>query len=176
MTPHPLLFAQHLARDRRRSPHTVRAYQASAERLEAFLERHWGASVSPEALARIGVADLRAFLAHRRGEGLNNASASRELSAVRAYLAWAVGEGAAPRLRGPRVKRGVPRPIAPDEVMALVTVATEADGLPCRYSAATPATCGLAMLVPLMVLVAVVDEYHDEVMLLPGANTSTQLP
>src|SRR5829696_5328136 len=34
-------------------------------------------------------------------------------------------------------------------MMALATVATVAVVLPSRYSAATPATCGLAMLVPL---------------------------
>ncbi|URW74757.1 tyrosine recombinase XerC [Sphingomonas donggukensis] len=119
MHPIPALYAQHLARDRRRSVHTVRAYQATAERLMTFLQGHWGGAVERSALAGVTAADLRAFLARRRGEGICNASAARELSAVRGYLAWAVGEGATPRLKGPRVKKGVPRPIAPDEVVAL---------------------------------------------------------
>jgi integrase/recombinase XerC len=126
--PLPLLYARHLARDRRRSAHTVRAYQATAERLIAFLQDHWGGEATPDALARITAADLRAFLAHRRGDGLANASAARELSAVRGFLKFAATEGAElPRLRGPRVKRGVPRPIAPHEAVALAeTVAEEA--------------------------------------------------
>ncbi|UVO52572.1 tyrosine recombinase XerC [Sphingomonas sp. SUN019] len=115
----PRAFADHLARDRRRSVHTVRAYHATAERIIGFLQRHWGEPIDRAALARVSATDLRAYLALRRGEGLGNASAARELSAVRGFLDWAGGEGAAPRLRGPRVKRGLPRPIAPDEVMAL---------------------------------------------------------
>lgn len=108
-------YAQHLARDRRRSAHTVRAYGATAERLLAFLQRHWGGPVDD--LARVSAADLRAFLAERRGEGLGNASAARELSAVRGFLAFAGAE--APRLRGPRVKKGLPRPVSPADAVAL---------------------------------------------------------
>ena len=122
----PLLYGQHLARDRRRSVHTVRAYQSTAERLVAFLQGHWGEAVTAATLAKISAADLRAFLAHRRADGLTNTSAARELSAVRGFLKFAVGEGAElPRLRGPRVKRGVPRPIAPHEAIALAETVSE---------------------------------------------------
>ena len=51
--PLPLLYGQHLARDRRRSAHTVRAYQSTAERVIAFLQSHWGESVTKEALAKV---------------------------------------------------------------------------------------------------------------------------
>ncbi len=124
--PLPLLFAEHLARDRRRSAHTVRAYEATAVRLVTFLGEHWGEAVTRSGLGRVSTADLRAYLAHRRGTGLSNASAARELSAVRAFLNFAGGEGAeTPRMRGPRVKKGVPRPIAPDEAIALAEEVAE---------------------------------------------------
>jgi integrase/recombinase XerC len=123
--PLPLLYAQHLARDRRRSIHTVRAYQATAERLIAFLQQHWGEAVSRENLARVTPADLRAFLAARRNEGLGNSSAARELSAVRGLLRFAAGDAALPRLRGPKVRKGVPRPVSPDEAVALAEMAAE---------------------------------------------------
>lgn len=120
-------FADHLARDRRRSAHTVRAYRATAERLTGFLRNHLGGPVAAEQLGALTPADLRAYLAQRRGEGLSNASAARELSAVRAFVAWAAGEAAVPRLAGPRVKKGVPRPVSPDEAIALAAdVADEA--------------------------------------------------
>lgn len=119
--PLPLLFAEHLGRDRRRSAHTVRAYEATAVRLVAFLAEHWGEAATRASLARVTTADLRAYLAHRRNDGLANVSAARELSAVRAFLKFAGGESDTdlPHLRGPRVKKGVPRPIAPDEAVAL---------------------------------------------------------
>ncbi|MEG3084794.1 tyrosine recombinase XerC [Sphingomonas sp. PB2P12] len=114
-----VLWADHLTRDRRRSVHTVRAYQASAERLTAFLIGHWGERVDRAALARVTATDLRAYLAQRRESGLGNASAARELSAVRGFLAWANAEASQPRVRGPRVKRALPRPISPAEAVAL---------------------------------------------------------
>jgi len=124
--PLPLLYAQHLARDRRRSAHTVRAYGATAERLVAFLQAHWGGPVTRDSLAKATATDLRAYLAHRRDQGLTNASAARELSAVRGFLKFAVGEDAElPRLKGPRVKKGIPRPIAPHEAVALAETVSE---------------------------------------------------
>lgn len=121
-------WAVHLARDRRRSEHTVRAYRATAERLVAFLTVHMGHAIDRAALASIDAADLRAFLAQRRGGGLTNASAARELSAVRGFLTWANGAHAAPRLVGPRVKKGVPRPVSPADAVALAgEVAEDSD-------------------------------------------------
>ncbi|KQM99986.1 recombinase XerC [Sphingomonas sp. Leaf226] len=114
-----MLWATHLARDRMRSVHTVRAYRAVAERLTAFLVEHWAGAVDRAALGRTSTADLRAYLAYRRGQGLGNASAARELSAVRGFLAWANADAEPPRLKGPRVQRGVPRPISPAEAVAL---------------------------------------------------------
>lgn len=123
--PLPLAFATFLSRDRRRSAHTVRAYTATAERLIAFLQGHWGGAVDAAALGRIGAADLRAFLARRREDGLANTSAARELSAVRAFLDFLGID--APRLRGPRTGKGIPRPISPDDAVALAEdVADEA--------------------------------------------------
>jgi integrase/recombinase XerC len=119
----------HLSRERRRSDHTVRAYVATAHRLIGFLGPHLGESVDDEALAALRPADLRAFLTVRRAQGLGNASAARELSAIRAFLAFAAAEagreGALPRLKGPKKPRSVPRPISPDEAVALAEEAAE---------------------------------------------------
>jgi integrase/recombinase XerC len=118
-------WANHLRDNRRMSLHTVRAYEATGHRLIAFLTEHYGGA--PD-LNRVEASDLRAFLASRRGDGLGNASAARELSAVRSFLIFAGGEAAMPRLKGPRVKKGLPRPIAPKEVLALADdIAEQAD-------------------------------------------------
>jgi len=121
----------HLTRERRRSEHTVRAYVATAHRLIGFLAGHLGGPVGAEALAGLKPADLRAFLTVRRAAGLGNASAARELSAVRGFLAFAASEAgqeaSVPRLKGPKKARSVPRPISPDEAVSLAeTVADDA--------------------------------------------------
>ncbi|HUD95687.1 tyrosine recombinase XerC [Sphingobium sp.] len=116
----PERWRQHLALDRRRSVHTVRAYVATAERLLAFLEEHHGRSADAAMLGAIEQADLRAFLTRRRMDGIGNLSAARELSAVRGFLKFVGGDEArVPQLKGPRVKRGLPRPVSPDEAVAL---------------------------------------------------------
>jgi integrase/recombinase XerC len=87
-----------------------------------FLVNYHGAAVDAAMLGALGPADLRAFLAARRAEGLGNASAARELSAVRGFLRSLAGDGTAaavPQVRGPRVKRGLPRPVSPDEAIDL---------------------------------------------------------
>ena len=117
---------RHLALERRRSPHTVRAYVASAERLLRFLTDHHGAVPDERLLSALPPADLRAYLAHRRTQGLGNASTARELSAIRAFLAFAGGEEVSiPSLQGPRVKKGIPRPVSPDDVIALAEDVSE---------------------------------------------------
>ena len=106
--------------EQRRSAHTVRAYVTTAERFCGFLADYEGQAVDAAALRALTPATLRAYLAHRRGEGLVNASAARELSAVRAFLRFVGGkEATVPLVKGPRVRKGVPRPVSPDEVVAL---------------------------------------------------------
>ena len=129
-----LAWQDHLRRDRRRSVHTVRAYAATAHRLIDFLAVHLGGAVGPEALAGLQQADLRAYLTKRRRDGLGNASAARELSALRSFLAFAAaaqgGEGTPPRLKGPKIPRSVPRPISPGEALALAEDVGEDAGAP----------------------------------------------
>ena len=114
----------HLSAGRRRSPHTVRAYTSTAARLLDGIGSH---SLTWKMLAALTTADLRAHLAMRRQDGLSNASAARELSAIKAFLSFAgeqAGEpdAAPPRIRGPRVKKGIPRPVTPDDAMGLADV------------------------------------------------------
>lgn len=117
-------WAAHLDHGRLRSAHTVRAYVATARRLIAFLGRHHAAPVTPELLRATATADLRAYLAARRADGLGNASAARELSAVKGFLAFAGSEPS--RMRGPRVKRGVPRPVTPADAIDIAEDAAAA--------------------------------------------------
>ena len=116
-------FDAMLRLERRSSAHTARAYVATAHRLIDFLGEHRGDVVDAAMLTTLEPNDLRAFLARRRGEGLGAASATREMSAVRAflrYVAQAAGEAATlPRIRTPRRPRTLPRPAAPADALAL---------------------------------------------------------
>jgi integrase/recombinase XerC len=122
-------WSLHLAHDRRRSPHTVRAYVATAHRFIGFLGQHRGGEIDGADLLEVPAGDLRAFLAFRRGQGLGASSAARELSAVRAFLTFAAehsGKHAAlPRTRAPKRPRTLPRPAAPEEALELADRASE---------------------------------------------------
>lgn len=116
-------WSSHLTHDRRRSPHTVRAYVATAHRFLDFLGRHRGEDIGKYGLLNVSAPDLRAFLADRRGEGLGASSAAREMSAVRAFLTFAAEDAGhvpqLPRTRAPKRPRTLPRPASPADAMAL---------------------------------------------------------
>lgn len=116
-------WGKYLQHDRRRSLHTVRAYVATGHRFIDFLGRHLGGAVDPAALTRLTAVDLRAFLAERRGGGLGASSTARELSAVRRLLAYAAEQAGQvpqlPRTRAPRRPRTLPRPVSPEDAVAL---------------------------------------------------------
>lgn len=118
-------WGEYLAHGRRRSPHTVRAYVATAARLlDELGETDW------PALARLDAPALRNQLALRRADGIGNVSAARELSALKGFIAFAReqaghAEAARPRMRGPRIKKGLPRPVTPDEAVHLAATVEE---------------------------------------------------
>ena len=134
--PHALAarWGSHLQHDRRRSPHTVRAYVATAHRFIGFLRQYRGEEVTSAVLCSLAASDLRAFLAHRRGEGLGPASAARELSGVRAFLKYAAEQDGfvaqLPRTRAPRRPRTLPRPASPEDAMGLAENAADAASQP----------------------------------------------
>jgi len=121
-------WSDHLDHGLRRSPHTVRAYVATAARLlDATDATDW------PAIARLDAGDLRAHLAARRGDGIGNVSAARELSALRRFIGFAREKAGgpdllAPRLKGPRIKKGLPRPVTPDEAVSLADMVADNAG------------------------------------------------
>jgi integrase/recombinase XerC len=128
-------FLASLANERRLSPHTLRAYRATLERFLAFLCETHGRPADLALLAALEPADIRGFLAARRmptasGPGLANASAARELSAIRTFAAWlrqrhATLLGGLEGVASPKVRKGLPRPLSPAEASALADTTGE---------------------------------------------------
>lgn len=119
-----------LATQRRLSPHTLRAYEGSVRRFLGFIGHSHGRSVDLGLLAAMEAADVRAFLGRRRDDGLTSISAARELSALRAFARWCRDRHATPlraieTVASPRVKKGLPRPLAPDDAVALAETTGE---------------------------------------------------
>lgn len=123
-------WGDHLVHGRRRSPHTVRAYLATAARLLDAMGIGIAATTDWQSLAALDATALRQQLAARRQDGIGNASAARELSALKAFATFAreqagMASSAPPRVRGPRIKKGLPRPVTPDEAVHLAAAVNE---------------------------------------------------
>src|ERR1700686_2860364 len=75
----------HLGAERRMSGKTLEAYGRDVHQFLAFLAGHLGRRVSLVALARLVPADVRAFMAARRGVGIGGRSLMRGLAGVRSF-------------------------------------------------------------------------------------------
>jgi integrase/recombinase XerC len=120
-------FARFLRAERGFSEHTQRAYLSDLRQLAAEL--------GGRAPARVGADDVRAFLAAQHGVR-SPATLGRRLASLRSFFKWLVREGvraADPTLGlpAPRAPRPLPRPLAVDDVSALLdaprTAAAEPD-------------------------------------------------
>lgn len=121
-------WTAHLADERRMSPRTVEAYGRDVSAFLGFLAVHLGGAPSVQGLGALQPADLRAYLAHRRRDGLSDRSVMRALAAIRAFFAWIERRcGVAnPRLklvRGPRLRATLPRPVSERGAAAMIAEA-----------------------------------------------------
>lgn len=121
-----------LAEERRASPRTVEAYAGAVSRYLGFLEQHQGGALSLADLGKVTAADIRAFLAFRRGgdHPLSPRSLSQALSAVRTFHHYIdrrcdTPNAAISLVRGPKVRPGAPRPISEDQAFGLIEEAAE---------------------------------------------------
>jgi integrase/recombinase XerC len=106
----------HLADERRMSPKTVEAYRRDATQFLAFLAEHLGGKPTLERLARLTPADVRAFMAARRADGVGSRSLMRGLAGARSFARFLErnrkGKVAAlTAVRAPKVPRTLPKPL-----------------------------------------------------------------
>jgi integrase/recombinase XerC len=89
------LWLRYLAGERRASRHTVDAYGRDLANFLGFLAHHTGERPDAAALKSLQPADLRAFMAKRRRDGLESRSLLRALAAVRNFLRFIEKKGLA---------------------------------------------------------------------------------
>ncbi len=126
------LWLSSLKHERRASANTLRAYGDDVARFLGFQHEHLGGTVSEHALAKLRPADIRAFIATRRSQGLGAGGVQRALAGIRSFYKFLAREGilenAAPRaVRTPRVKRGLPRPLSEVDAQRAIDEAGEHD-------------------------------------------------
>ena len=126
------LWLNQLAHERRASPHTLRAYGDDAARFGGFLSLHLGGEVTEAGLKKLTPADIRAFISHRRAEGLGAGGVQRMLAAIRSFHRFLAREGilenAAPQgVRSPRLPKRLPRPLSQNDAARALTLAREHD-------------------------------------------------
>jgi integrase/recombinase XerC len=117
----------YLAKERRAAPRTVQAYSDCVGRYLAFLQTHKGGPLGVADLGEVQAAELRAYLAYRRGgdHPLAPRSLSQALSAIRSFHTWldrrcGVANPQIALVRGPRIKPGLPRPVSEDQAFGLI--------------------------------------------------------
>ena len=108
------------------SKNTITAYNHDVSGFLAFLAGYHGEPAGLPALAALGQSDLRAWMAHARGNGLSARSLARALSAVKTFLAWVAdheGGDATTVLsaRGPKYRRKLPRPLTINGARDMIT-------------------------------------------------------
>lgn len=112
-------FWQHLERERRLSPNTVRAYVRDVAALAKTLEMRGSGLLSAQRV------DLRAHLRRLHDEGLAPATIGRKVASMRSFFQFArrrLGRADDPAsdLAAPKTGRKLPRHLTVDEASALV--------------------------------------------------------
>ena len=121
-----------LATERQLSPKTTEAYRRDVRQFLSFLAEHEGGSVSLPVLAALRPADLRAFMARRRAEGLESRSLMRALAGLRSFARHLEREGHAKAavfsaVRSPKLRRSLPKPVGVEDARAMASVDAAAD-------------------------------------------------
>ena len=122
----------HLRDERRFADNSLDAYQRDVAAFLGFLTQHLGGEPSARDLAEIEPRDLRAYLAHRRqgDDALSDRSISRALAAIRSFYRYlerrhGIANARLALVRGPRLKRSLPRPVSEASARDLIAEAQD---------------------------------------------------
>lgn len=110
-------FLEFIQREQRLAENTVEAYRQDVSAFLHFLQHHQGQTPGMQTFSQLDARDIRAFLAHRRREGLSDASIARLLSAIKSFYRWldrahGVDNAEIAFVTGPRRVARLPRPVS----------------------------------------------------------------
>ena len=99
------------------SAKTLEAYARDVGQFLDFLGQHLGGAPSLKQLAKLTPADVRAFMAARRSEGLSSRSLMRVLAGARSFARFLERNGkgkvgALSAVRAPKIGKTLPKPLA----------------------------------------------------------------
>jgi integrase/recombinase XerC len=106
----------YLGAERRMSPKTLEAYRRDVAQFLGFLNGHLGGPPTLKQIAKLTPADIRAFMAARRGDGAGNRSLMRGLAGCRSFARFLERNGkgkvaALTAVRTPKLPRTLPKPL-----------------------------------------------------------------
>jgi integrase/recombinase XerC len=109
---------------RRLSPLSLEAYGRDIRQFMIFLHQHWGEKLDLADFIALKPLDIRSFLAFRRAAKIESRSLMRQLAALRSFARHLEREGhgtasAFTLVRGPRVTKTLPRPLAIEAAQAV---------------------------------------------------------
>jgi integrase/recombinase XerC len=118
-------WAEHLGEERRLSAKTLEAYNRDLEQFLRFLTGHLGEPPSPAAISELRPADIRAFLAHRRTEGVGARTLGRQIAALRSFARFCERRGIAATtafssVRPPKQPKSLPKALSVGDSAALI--------------------------------------------------------
>jgi len=107
----------YLGAERRMSAKTLEAYRRDVGQFLGFLAEHLGGAPTLKQLAKLTPADIRAFMAARRSDGVGNRSLMRVLAGTRSFARFLERNGkgkvaALSAVRSPKLPKTLPKPLA----------------------------------------------------------------
>ena len=107
----------YLGAERRMSVKTLESYRRDVSQFLNFLADHLDGAPGLKQLARLTPADVRAFMAARRSDGVGNRSLMRALAGTRSFASFLERNGkgkvaALSAVRAPKLPKTLPKPLA----------------------------------------------------------------
>ncbi|MCO6184899.1 tyrosine recombinase XerC [Rhizobium sp. L1K21] len=115
-----------IAEERRLAEKTVEAYERDTRQFLQFFAKHGGGPASLRDIRELRPADLRAYLASRRKDGIGARTLGRDLAGIRSFLRYlerkglanAAGAGA---IRSPKQPKSLPKPLSASQALRVVS-------------------------------------------------------